>query len=136
MGCSRTPSIRSSETSPPTTTSTLRKEDYHPALRTRSDLNFSTNQRILHTTLDRIQAFDIPYRDSDLTLHLVLRKELHTAILLNQPSNTLEAMSGQRFVLSETMDAETLTKEAIQLIGQMHFGAAEVQNLEKKTPLP
>ena len=107
------------------------KEDgnFYDALRERSDLNFSSNKRILYTTIKNLEDFQKNYQDSEMNLEYVIRDRLHTAIYLNQEKNRLESMDGSIFNLPQNITAKVLTDEVVKLIGGMYYGSSEVREL-------
>ena len=105
---------------------------YYDALQTRTDLYFPENKRLLYTTIATISAFDVPYKNTGLSLNILIREKLHTAIVVNHHKNTLKAMNGTFFPLPQNVDATNLTTAVIALIGGMFYGAEEVANLQRR----
>ena len=103
--------------------------NFYDALRKRSDLNFSSNKRILYTTIKNLEDFQKNYQDSEMNLEYVIRDRLHTAIYLNQEKNRLESMDGSIFNLPQNITAKVLTDEVVKLIGGMYYGSSEVREL-------
>jgi hypothetical protein len=107
----------------------MEEEDFFDALRLRTDLRFETQKRILYTTIDNIEAFGQMYKGTDMSLEYVIRDRLHTAIILNHKNNNLESMDGSVFDMPQNLSATKLTDEVISLIGNMYYGAEEVNAL-------
>ena len=103
--------------------------NFYDALRVRSDLNFTSNKRILYTTIKNLEDFQKNYQDSEMNLEYVIRNRLHTAIYLNQEKNCLESMDGSIFNLPQDISAKVLTDQVVKLIGGMYYGSSEVREL-------
>ena len=103
--------------------------NFYDALRVRSDLNFTSNKRILYTTIKDLEDFQKNYQDSEMNLEYVIRNRLHTAIYLNHEKNCLESMDGSIFNLPQNISAKVLTDEVVKLIGGMYYGSSEVREL-------
>ena len=102
-------------------------KDHYEAIQTRDDLLFFSHRALY--TMNSIEAFRVPYQTSQLSLELVLRKHLHTSIVVNQADNWLRSMDGTRFQLSKG-NASSITDQVVSLIGDMYYGSSEVQALE------
>lgn len=105
--------------------------DFFDALRLRSNLRFETQKRVLFTTITDIEYFRKKYKDTEMTLEYVIRDRLHTAIFLHQKKNTLKSMDGSDFALSPNQSASELTDQVVSLIGNMYYGADEVEALDR-----
>ena len=103
--------------------------NFYDALRVRSDLNFTSNKRILYTTIKNLEDFQKNYQDSEMNLEYVIRNRLHTAIYLNQEKICLESMDGSIFNLPQNISAKVLTDQVVKLIGGMYYGSSEVREL-------
>ena len=103
----------------------------HKALRSR-DVRLKNHTRKLYTNISTITAFDVPYKDSALSLNVVIREKLHTTIVIQQPENFLESMDGTVFPLSANASAEEITDEVVALIGGMLYGRSEVEMLREE----
>ena len=101
----------------------------HLALQEREGVLLKNATRKLYTKIPTIDAFDIPYQTSDLSLNVVIREKLHTAIIVQQSENILESMDGTRFLLPAAASAEELTDQVVSLIGGMFYGKSEVEKL-------
>tara|TARA_S200000501_G_C20624604_1_gene656116 strand:+ start:462 stop:836 length:375 start_codon:yes stop_codon:yes gene_type:complete len=108
--------------------------NYHHALREKKELGFKNQYRILKTTFESLNGFQVPYPGTKISLEKVLRNYLHTSIHLNQESNILISMDLSEFKLNNISSEEELTKEVVSLIGKMFFGSSEVNTipLDKK----
>ena len=104
----------------------------HSAFQSREGLLLKNNTRKLYTKLSTIDAFDVPYKKSELSLNVVIRETLHTTIVVQQSENVLESMDGTLFPLSADASAEELTDQVVTLIGGMFYGRSEVEMLQKK----
>ena len=108
--------------------------NYHHALREKKELGLKNQYRILKTTFESLNGFQVHYPGTKISLEKVLRYHLHTSIHLNQESNILISMDLSEFKLNNISSEEELTKEVVSLIGKMFFGSSEVNTipLDKK----
>ena len=108
--------------------------NYHHALREKKELGLKNQYRILKTTFESLNGFQVPYPGTKISLEKVLRYHLHTSIHLNQESNILISMDLSEFKLNNISSEEELTKEVVSLIGKMFFGSSEANTipLDKK----
>ena len=108
--------------------------NYHHALREKKELGFKNQYRVLKTTFESLNGFQVPYPGTKISLEKVLRYHLYTSIHLNQESNILISMDLSEFKLNNISSEEELTKEVVSLIGKMFFGSSEVNTipLDKK----
>ena len=81
----------------------------------REDLSFSTNKRVLYTTINTLEVFETKHPKWSHSL-----KE-----------NILVSFDGSRFPLKSKASALDLTNEVIDKIGAMYFGKREVDKLKK-----
>jgi len=97
-------------------------------------LGFKNQYRILKTTFESLNGFQVHYPGTKISLEKVLRYHLHTSIHLNQESNILISMDLSEFKLNNISSEEELTKEVVSLIGKMFFGSSEANTipLDKK----
>ena len=98
----------------------------------REDLSFSTNKRVLYTTINTLEAFETKHPKWSHSLKEILSEYLHTSIVIGQKENLLVSFDGSRFPLKSKASALDLTNEVIDKIGAMYFGKREVDKLKKK----
>ena len=97
----------------------------------REDLSFSTNKRILYTTINSLDVFETKHPKWSHPLKEILSEYLHTSIVIDQKENLLVSFDGSRFPLKSKASALDLTNEVIDKIGAMYFGKREVDKLKK-----
>ena len=97
----------------------------------REDLSFSTKKRVLYTTINTLEVFEIKHPKWSYTLKEILSKYLHTSVVIGQKENLLVSFDGSRFALTSKASALDLTNEVIGKIGAMYFGEMEVDKLKK-----
>ena len=97
----------------------------------REDLSFSTNKRVLYTTINTLEVFEIKHPKWSHSLKEILSKYLHTSVVIGQKENLLLSFDGSRFALKSKASALDLTNEVIDKIGAMYFGKMEVDKLKK-----
>ena len=97
----------------------------------REDLSFSTNKRILYTTINSLDVFETKHPKWSHPLKEILSEYLHASIVIDQKENLLVSFDGSRFPLKSNASALDLTNEVIDKIGAMYFGKREVDKLKK-----
>lgn len=97
----------------------------------REDLSFSTNKRVLYTTINTLEVFETKHPKWSHSLKEILSEYLHTSIVSGQKENILVSFDGSRFPLKSKASALDLTNEVIDKIGAMYFGKREVDKLKK-----
>lgn len=97
----------------------------------REDLSFSSNKRILYTTINSLDVFETKHPKWSHPLKEILSEYLHTSIVIDQKENLLVSFDGSRFPLKSNASALDLTNEVIDKIGAMYFGKREVDKLKK-----
>lgn len=105
-------------------------QDFFEGMR-RNDTPFKYKNRILKTSIKKIDSFKINFLDSSYTLEQVLREKLYTSIQLNEPKNQLISYDGTIFNLPDNMKPRDLTIKVVELIGDMYFGQLELKNIYK-----
>ena len=103
------------------------------ALRLKSELGLQKSYRVLKTTSKNLDQFQVYYPGTEITLEKLLRFHLYTEIQINQEENKLISMDQTEFQLKKTESAETITKEAVELINKMYFGSNEIKEFLKKS---
>ena len=103
------------------------------ALRLKSELGLQKSYRVLKTTSKNLDQFQVYYPGTEITLEKLLRFHLYTEIQINQEENKLISMDQTEFQLKNTESAETITKEAVELINKMYFGSNEIKEFLKKS---
>tara|TARA_S200000501_G_scaffold262305_1_gene246197 strand:- start:528 stop:896 length:369 start_codon:yes stop_codon:yes gene_type:complete len=106
--------------------------NWHEALRLKNKLGFKKPYRILKTTFKSLEGFQSYYPGTNITLEKILRYHFYTAIYLNQKENKLLSMDSTEFQLKKNSSEEELTKETIELIGNMFFGSNELKEVPIK----
>ena len=102
------------------------------ALRLKSELGLQKSFRVLKTTSKNLDQFQVYYPGTEISLEKLLRFHLYTEIQINQEENKLISMDQTEFQLKKTESAETITKEAVELINKMYFGSNEIKEFLKK----
>ena len=102
------------------------------ALRLKSELGLQKSYRVLKTTSKNLDQFQVYYPGTEISLEKLLRFHLYTEIQINQEENKLISMDQTEFQLKKTESAETITKEAVELINKMYFGSNEIKEFLKK----
>ena len=103
------------------------------ALRLKSELGLQKSYRVLKTTSKNLDQFQVYYPGTEISLEKLLRFHLYTEIQINQEENKLISMDQTEFQLKKTESAETITKEAVELINKMYFGSNEIKEFLKKS---
>lgn len=104
----------------------------YKALRFKEELGFQNPYRILKTTFKSLEGFQTYYPGTKITLEKILRYYSYTAIHINQKENKLIAMDLTEFRLKNDASEEEITKETVQLIGDMFFGSNEFKSIPIK----
>ena len=99
----------------------------HEALRLKQELGLQKQYRVLKTTFKGLDGFQTYYPRTRITLEKILRYHFYTAIHVNQKENKLISMDLTEFQLKNNTSEEEITKEAINLIGNMFFGSKELK---------
>jgi hypothetical protein len=99
----------------------------YKALRLKNELGFQKSYRILKTTFKSLEGFQTFYPGTKITLEKILRYHFYTAIHVNQKENKLFSMDLTEFKLKNNTSEEEITKETVELIGDMFFGSNEVK---------
>ena len=102
------------------------------ALRLKSELGLQKSFRVLKTTSKNLDQFQVYYPGTEISLEKLLRFHLYTEIQINQEENKLISMDQTEFQLKKTESAETITKDAVELINKMYFGSNEIKEFLKK----
>ena len=106
--------------------------NWHEPLRLKNEFGFKKSYRILKTTFKSLKGFQSYYPGTNITLEKILRYHFYTAIYLNQKENKLLSMDSTEFQLKKNSSEEELTKETIELIGNMFFGSNELKEVPIK----
>ena len=99
------------------------------ALRFKNVLNFQRPFRVLETTFKNLDGFQSFYPGTKIRLEIVIRYYLCTAIYTNRRVNKLISMDLSEFRLKKINSEEEMTKEIVDLIGDMYFGSSDVENI-------
>ena len=99
----------------------------YKALRLKNELGFQKSYRVLKTTFKSLEGFQTFYPGTEITLEKILRYHFYTAIHINQKENKLFSMDLTEFKLKNNTSEEEITKETVELIGDMFFGSNEVK---------
>ena len=99
----------------------------YKALRLKNELGFQKSYRVLKTTFKSLEGFQTFYPGTKITLEKILRHHFYTAIHINQKENKLFSMDLTEFKLKNNTSEEEITKETVELIGDMFFGSNEVK---------
>ena len=99
----------------------------YKALRLKNELGFQKSYRVLKTTFKSLEGFQTFYPGTKITLEKILRYHFYTAIHINQKENKLFSMDLTEFKLKNNTSEEEITKETVELIGDMFFGSNEVK---------
>ena len=99
----------------------------HEALRLKQELGLQKQYRVLKTTFKGLDGFQTYYPRTRITLEKILRYHFYTAIHVNQKENKLISMDLTEFQLKNNTSEEEITKEAVNLIGNMFFGSKELK---------
>jgi len=102
----------------------------YKALRLKNELGFQKSYRVLKTTFKSLEGFQTFYPGTKITLEKILRYHFYTAIHINQKENKLFSMDLTEFKLKNNTSEEEITKETVELIGDMFFGSNEVKVIE------
>ena len=103
------------------------------ALRERKDISFDKKTRDLNTLVLDSSNFAYIFPDTDISCGYIIRYYFHTNIHLGKDSNQLISMNESIFRLDDfkiTQQKEyiiNLSKQVITTIGNMSFGASELQ---------
>lgn len=106
--------------------------DVFKAQRFKNDLNFQKPYRILKTTFKNLDEFQSYYPGTEITLEKLLRFHLYTEIHINQEENKLISMDQTEFQQKKMNSSEAITKETVELISHMYFGANEIKEFSNK----
>lgn len=99
------------------------------ALRYKNELNFQRPFRVLETTYKNLDGFQSFYPGTKIRLETVIRYYLCTAIYTNRRVNKLISMDLSEFRLKKINSEEEMTKEIVDLVGDMYFGSSDVENI-------
>ena len=99
------------------------------ALRYKNELNFQRPFRVLETTFKNLDGFQSFYPGTKIRLETVIRYYLFSAIHTNKKVNKLISMDLSEFRLKKINSEEEMTKEIVDLIGDMYFGSSDVENI-------
>ena len=99
----------------------------YEALRLKQELGLQKQYRVLKTTFKDLDGFQTYYPRTRITLEKILRYHFYTAIHVNQKENKLISMDLTEFQLKNNTSEEEITKEAVNLIGNMFFGSKELK---------
>ena len=106
--------------------------DVFKAQRFKNDLNFQKPYRILKTTFKNLDEFQSYYPGTEIPLEKILRFHLYTEIHINQEENKLISMDQTEFQQKKMNSSEAITKETVELISHMYFGANEIKEFSNK----
>lgn len=105
------------------------------ALKERTDIGFNKNTRDLITLIEDSSDFDHIFPNTDVTCGYVMRYYFHTNIHLGKDLNELVSMNGTIFNLDDLNYPQQskeyiiyLSKRVINTIGDMYYGASELQD--------
>ena len=99
------------------------------ALRYKNELNFQRPFRVLETTYKNLDGFQSFYPGTKIRLETVIRYYLCTSIYTNRRVNKLISMDLSEFRLKKINSEEEMTKEIVDLVGDMYFGSSDVENI-------
>ena len=105
------------------------------ALKERNDIGFNKSTRDLNTLIEDSSDFNHIFPNTDVTCGYVVRYFFHTNIHLGKDFNELVSMNGTVFNLDDLDYPKQrkeyiiyLSKRVINTIGDMYYGAAELQH--------